>query len=407
MSKLEELIAELCPHGVNYDYLLNVADVLYGFPCDATKFNSEKTGTPLIRIRDVLNGITDTYTVEEVPCEYIIHKGDLLIGMDGNFHTGVWKGEDAFLCQRVCKIFSKNEAVILNGFLIHLLKPMMKRIEESKNSGTVKHLLAKDLKGVKVPVPPLEVQREIVRVLDDFTFLSAELSAELSARRKQYIYYRDSLLNFSNDNIPIRKIGEVTRVFSAARVHKNEWTMEGVPFFRSSDVIAAFNGENNSRGKAFISYELYEKLSAKSGKIEKDDLLITGGGSIGIPYIVPTDDPLYVKDADLLCIKKNDVLLSRFLYHFFLSTSFRDYLRNITHDATIAHYTITQIENTPVPVPDIETQKRLVNVLDNFEKICNDLNIGLPAEIDARQKQYEYYRDKILDFDEYREEVAK
>ena len=151
-----------------------------------------------------------------------------------------------------------------------------------------------------------------------------------------------------NSNIPLKKIGEITRVFSASRVHKGDWTSEGVPFFRSSDVIAAFNGEDNPRGKAYISYELYERLSQKSGKFEKDDILVTGGGTIGIPFIIPSNDPLYVKDADLLCIKKNSYVRSKFLYHYFLSSSFRKYLKNITHDATIAHYTITQIENTPV-----------------------------------------------------------
>ena len=207
------------------------------------------------------------------------------------------------------------------------------------------------------------------------------------------------MLSFAT-SIPIKRIGEITKVFSAARVHKGDWTTEGVPFFRSSDVISAFNGEVNPRGKAFISNDLYERLSQKSGRFEKDDILITGGGTIGIPYIIPTDDPLYVKDADLICIKKNDSVRSRFLYHYFLSIVFRKYLKNITHDATIAHYTITQIENTPIPVPSLSMQDRLINVLDNFESICADLNIGLPAEIEARQKQYEYYRDLLLTFAE-------
>ena len=132
----------------------------------------------------------------------------------------------------------------------------------------------------------------------------------------------------------------------------------------------------------------------------KDDILITGGGTIGIPYVVPSDEPIYVKDADLLCIQKSKEFNSRFLYHYFLSTEFRKYLENITHNATIAHYTISQIENTPVPLPPLDVQNRIVNVLDNFEKICSDLNIGLPAEIEARQKQYEYYRDKLLTFAE-------
>ena len=107
-----------------------------------------------------------------------------------------------------------------------------------------------------------------------------------------------------------------------------------------------------------------------------------------------------MKDADLLCIQHSKEFDSRYLYHYFLSTPFRDYLKGITHDATIPHYTISQICKTPVPLPSLDVQKRIVNVLDNFDAICSDLKIGLPAEIEARKKQYEYYRDQLLTFAE-------
>ena len=198
MSKLEELIARLCPDGVEYKSLTELCDVLYGYPCDASKFNEVGTGLPLIRIRDVLEGVTKTFTDEKVPECYIVKKGDLLVGMDGNFHVGNWKGEIAILCQRVCRISSKDENILVNGFLSHIIGPIMLNIENSKKSGTVKHLLAKDIRSIKLPVPPLEVQREIVHVLDSFTLLTAELTAELAARQKQYEFYRDMLLTFDD-----------------------------------------------------------------------------------------------------------------------------------------------------------------------------------------------------------------
>lgn len=96
-------------------------------------------------------------------------------------------------------------------------------------------------------------------------------------------------------------LGGLFPITSAARVHKHEWTQSGVPFFRSSDVVSAFKGDDNT--KAFISHDLYERLSAKVGRIKAGDILVTGGGSIGIPYLVKNDDPLYFKDADLLWFK--------------------------------------------------------------------------------------------------------
>lgn len=160
-----------------------------------------------------------------------------------------------------------------------------------------------------------------------------------------------------------------------------------------------YNGIENPRGKAFIPEELYKRLSAKSGEIHKGDILITGGGSIGLPFIVPSDEPIYVKDADLLCIVKNDSFLSEYLFYFFHTNRFKNYLQSITHDAAIAHYTISQILETPVPLPPIEKQYEIISVLNKFHDLCNGFESGLPAEIEARHKQYEYYRDKLLTFE--------
>ena len=152
-----------------------------------------------------------------------------------------------------------------------------------------------------------------------------------------------------------RKVGEFANVLSASRVHKDEWATEGVPFFRSSDVVSAYKGTPNE--KAFISKSLYEELAKTSGKLEQDDILITGGGSIGIPYIVPNNDPLYSKDADLIWIKKSAEHDSRYLYSYFSSQSFRDYICSISHVGTIAHYTIEQVKDTPIFLPEMAEQK--------------------------------------------------
>ena len=154
-----------------------------------------------------------------------------------------------------------------------------------------------------------------------------------------------------------RKFGEITELKSASRVHKDEWTSNGVPFYRSSDVMTAINGTENE--KAFISEELYEKLSKVSGKLEEGDILVTGGGSVGNPYIVPDNKPLYTKDADLLWIKNKGKFHPYFLYEFFFSPTFRNYLGSISHVGTIAHYTITQLSDTPISLPSFEEQKEV------------------------------------------------
>ncbi len=164
-----------------------------------------------------------------------------------------------------------------------------------------------------------------------------------------------------------RKFGDITEIKSALRVHKEEWTNTGVPFYRSSDVMSAINGTTNT--KAFISEELYEKLSSTSGKLEKGDVLVTGGGSVGNPYIVPNNEPLYTKDADLLWIKNNEKFDSYFVYEFFFSPVFRTYLESISHVGTIAHYTITQLADTPSALPSIEEQKQIGVCFKNLDNL--------------------------------------
>ena len=179
MSRLEELIAELCPNGVEYRKLIEVADILYGYPFASNLFSEEPMGMPLIRIRDVKPGTTSTYYKGDFPKEYIIHKGDILVGMDGEFNLNKWNSDDAILNQRVCKISANRGNSILNGFLFHLLGPIFKKIEEEIGGSTVKHLSAKIINALSIPVPPLPVQEEIVRILDNFAELTAELTAEL------------------------------------------------------------------------------------------------------------------------------------------------------------------------------------------------------------------------------------
>lgn len=164
-----------------------------------------------------------------------------------------------------------------------------------------------------------------------------------------------------------RKLGEITELKSASRVHKNEWTSNGVPFYRSSDVMAAINGTENE--KAFISEELYEKLSKVSGKLEEGDILVTGGGSVGNPYIVPDNKPLYTKDADLLWIKNKGKFHPYFLYEFFFSPTFRNYLGSISHVGTIAHYTITQLSETPICLPSFEEQKEVGEYFQSLDNL--------------------------------------
>ena len=277
-------------------------------------------------------------------------------------------------------------------YLFHWLKLKQDKVFATQKGAGVPHVHGKDIAGFSIPLPSLSEQERIVGILDTFTSSIENLKAQISLRRKQYEHYRDKLLDLEGKQ---KKIGELTTIFSCPRVYREQWQNHGVPFWRSSDVMSFHNGQKNPRGEAFISQELYEELSQKSNKIEEGDLLVTGGGSIGIPYLKKDNKPLFVKDADLICIKKCECLIPAFLYHYFLSTEFKLYLKKITHDATIAHYTIGQITDTPIPLPSLQEQSRIVSILDEFEASIKNLE----AQLEAREKQYEYYRETLLTFE--------
>ncbi|WP_350261635.1 restriction endonuclease subunit S [Pantoea sp. BJ2] len=164
-------------------------------------------------------------------------------------------------------------------------------------------------------------------------------------------------------------LGELIDIRSAARVHKEQWTEAGVPFFRTSDVISIYKGQENT--KAYISHEVYNSLSEKIGKVTKDDLLITGGGSIGIPYLAPNDNPLYFKDADLLWLKNNKKFNGYFLYTFFFSAPFKKHIKSISHTGTIAHYTIEQAKATPINTCYDEEQNQIGNYFQKLDALIN------------------------------------
>ena len=230
-----------------------------------------------------------------------------------------------------------------------------------------------------IPIPQIEEQRKIGEHLTQLDLLITLHQRKCEQTQKLKKYMLQKMFPQDKTNVPKirfdgftdaweqRKLGEITELKSASRVHKDEWTSNGVPFYRSSDVMAAINGTENE--KAFISEELYEKLSKVSGKLEEGDILVTGGGSVGNPYIVPDNKPLYTKDADLLWIKNKGKFHPYFLYEFFFSPTFRNYLGSISHVGTIAHYTITQLSETPICLPSFEEQKEVGEYFQSLDHL--------------------------------------
>ncbi|WP_065709442.1 restriction endonuclease subunit S [Acinetobacter baumannii] len=268
-------------------------------------------------------------------------------------------------------------SLISSVFISYQINHSKEKILKCVTGTTVKHVYNKDLKELGYLITAFKEQTQIgnfFQNLDQSIALHEKKLAQTQNLKKAMLEKmfpkagskqpEIRLKGFSGD-WHVQCIGDFTRVGSGARVHKEEWTSSGVPFFRSSDVVSSYKGNDNS--KAYISFSLFEKLIQISGRLEKDDLLITGGGSIGIPYLVQNDEPLYSKDADLIWIKKSSKFNSQYLYTFFSTSYFRSFIASISHIGTIAHYTIEQVKATPVCLPSIEEQVQIGNFFKQLD----------------------------------------
>ena len=398
MSRLDELIAELCPNGVEYLKLKDVAEVLNGYAFKSKQYVDK--GIRVIRISDVQKGRISDKDVKYYPEaskkeieRYMLNDGDIVVSLTGDVGR-VAQIQDvhlpAALNQRVACLRG-HTGKVLNRYLFHLLDQVSFESDaiQAGRGSAQKNLSTVWLGNYLIPIPPIEVQEEIVRILDTFTSLTAELTAELTARRKQYEYYRDFLLTFGNNpDIKWMTLGEIGPVCMCKRIMKAETSPVGdVPFFKI--------GTLGKEPDAFISQEKYDEYRKAFSFPKKGDILISAAGTIG-RTVIYDGKPAYFQDSNIVWIDNDESkVLNKYLYYCYAMKPW-----SISTGGTIARLYNDNISKAKIPVPPLEEQERIVAILDRFDALCNDLTSGIPAEIEARQKQYEYYRDKLLSFKE-------
>jgi len=399
MSRLDELIKELCPNGVEYKELGEVFNLKNGYtPSKANKEYWENTDINWFRIEDInTNGRVLSSSIEKVNKKGI--KGKLLPKNTLIISTSATIGEYAliteeFLCNQrfSCLIIKKEYKNILSPmFLRYYAHILSKKCKENIKIGNFPSVDMDKFKKFLIPIPPLEVQDEIVRILDTFTALTAELTAELTARKNQYSWYRDYLLKFEN-KVKIVKLGSIVEVYDGTH-QTPDYKTSGIPFVSVENIDSIYSTEK------YVSEEDFEKNYKIKPRI--DDIFMTRIGTVGKCAIVTKNIPLaYYVSLALLRPNKNKID-ARYLKYIIESGIGRKELnKRILFTAVPIKINKGDIDKIEIPLPPLEVQKRIVEVLDNFEKICNDLNIGLPAEIEARQKQYEFYRNYLLTFEE-------
>ena len=391
MSKLDEMIQEYCPNEVEYKPLNEIFSTRNGYtPSKNNKEYWESGDVPWFRMEDIReNGPILSDSIQKVNRLGI--KGDLFPENSLIVATSATIGEHALITvpslanQRFTYLMLKERWK--EKFDIKFLFYYCYKLDEwclaHLNQGSFASVDMKQFASFKFPVPPLEVQREIVRILDNYTEITQELitnlTAELTARRQQYEYYRSDLLSFDN-HIQYRSLDELCNISAGGDVPKDAMSKD-----KSADYPIPIISNGIGRN-AFYGY-------TNKPTITEPAVTVAARGTIG--YAEYRDYPFFPIIRLLSLIPKNtSELNTRYLYY-----SLQGKKYNIPTSG-IPQLTAPMLKKVMVPVPPIDTQEYIVNILDKFDSICNDLSEGLPAEIEARQRQYEYYRDKLLSFPE-------
>ena len=407
MSNLEELIEKLCHDGVEYKTLTELFDTKNGYTPSKSREEYWTNGTvPWFRMEDIReNGNILSKAIQYVSESAI--KGSLFPADSIIVATSATIGQHALIKvpslanQRFTYLVLKDEfkEQIDIMFIYYCCFKLDEYCKECLNQGNFASVDMKKFLKFKFPVPPLEVQREIVRILDNFTFLTTELAAELAARQKQYEYYRDLL--FLSLKAEYRFIPEFAKTYiGLVTTMTQHYVKEGVKLLFNSSVK---ENHFDFPKMVYLDNEFAEKNSSRMHKL--GDIITVHTGDVGTSAIIDEtlEGSLGFATIVTRIYNQEDVLPKYVSYYLNSNENKNNIYKLIKGDRN--NLNLKDFNKLRVPIPSLEQQQRIVDILDRFDTLCNDISSGLPAEIEMRQKQYEYYRDKLLTFKELKKEA--
>ena len=379
MHNIKELVKKLCPNGVKFVELSNK---------DLFKFYYGKGN----KIPEDVGGIYNVYGangivshINEYNCEDITIIGHIgAVGMINRCKEKCFVTYNGTIAEVVDK--SKVNTQYFYYVLTTLNLPSYKK-------GSQPFLSFSDFKNIKIPVPPIEVQNEIVQILDNFIELKGKLEGELEARKKQYEYYKNQLFKFDSNNIKYKRVDfEKIAYFSQGlQVDVKEQYFE--PFENSIQFLRIVDFVNDRELPRYI-----KRPDEKYIKNENELIMIRYGASAAGKVFINKKGAIANNMFKInLTSKEIDV---NYLKYFLSQEKNYNLLNSSSGKSTMPAINFRFLGKLKIDYPSLDEQKRIVKILDRFDKLCNDIFEGLPAEIEARRKQYEYYRDKLLNFKE-------
>ena len=398
MPKLDKLVRELCSDGVQVFRLEEIAHYAKT-RIDCKTINEDN----YVGVENLLQNKAGKTKATSVPTTGMViayQKNDILIGNIRPYLRKVWLADcEGGTNGDVLTVQIKDTEKVLPQFLYYVLSSEKFFLYDIQNSkGAKMPRGSKDaVMKFEIPLPPIEVQREIVRILDNFTNLTAELTAELTARKTQYAYYRDNLLTTKPQWNHVKILDMLSQPITDGPHTTPQFVQNGVPFI---SVDSIWDGKIHfEKRRGYITEEFDEECCKKYKPQKNDVYMVKSGSTTGKVAFVDTDIRFNIW-SPLAAMRVNEKNSARFLFYLLQTERVQKQVKAKSSHGSQPNLGMRELEQFEVDIPPLDVQNRIVNVLDNFEKICSDLNIGLPAEIEARQKQYEYYRDKLLTFAE-------
>lgn len=422
MSNLEELIERLCPDGVEYKTLGEVSKFRRGSfpqPYGNKEWYDGEKAMPFVQVADIgsnLRLVDDTKRkISKLAQSKSVFapRGSVVISIQGSIGRIAITQYDAYI-DRTVAIFKDLTQDIMPKYFVYQLQMIFKDKEKTARGSTLKTITKEEFTNFVLPVPPLEVQREIVQILDNFTATTAELQQklqeELAARQKQYEFYRDFLLNFNdgceeeiNGNVRLMKLSELGKWSGGktpSMAEKSFWENGSIPWISSKDMKfnTLLDTQDHITQKALIEASMTLYPANSIAVVTRSGILKHTFPVAYIPF--PT-----TINQDIKILVVNDEILPRYAFHVIQSKG-KDILEKTKKQGgTVDSLDFQKVLAFKVLVPTKSIQQKLVDKLDRFDALCNDISSGLPAEIEMRQKQYEYYRDKLLTFKELKKEA--
>ena len=398
MNKLTELLERYCPKGVKYKSLGDIGNVSMCKRILKSQTNNQE-GIPFYKI-GTFGGEPTAFISEDLFLEYkdkypYPKVGDVLISAAGTIGRAViFDGTPSYYQDSNIVWVDNDESQVLNKFLYYFYQTKPWSIS---TGGTISRLYNSNIEKTQVPVPALPVQREIVHLLDKFSMLSAELTVkletELADRKQQYEYYRDELFSFEEE-VERCKLSEICELITGATPNtkkKEYWDNGTIPWMSSGEVNKKRIFETESK-----ITELGYKNASTTLVPPKTVVVALAGQGKTRGKVAITEIELCTNQS-LCSIVCGNKILPEYLYYY-LDSKYEE-LRAISNgDGTRGGLSLRILNPYVIPVPTIKRQKRIIEIFSRFNPLINDISDGLSAEIEARQKQYEYYRDKLLDF---------